>query len=90
MSIKFADMVELFLKERRRSFMRYERSVITVILSRLGFHNLNNCAITLFIEAGLNFEGKKIQVLIIGYLSSSTRTEFKTSSLLEAGQTIIQ
>ena len=58
MSIKFADMVELFLKERR-SFMRYERSVITVILSRLGFHNLNNCAITLFTEAGLNFEGKK-------------------------------
>ena len=59
MSIKFADMVELFLKERRRSFMRYERSVITVILSRLGFHNLNNCAITLFTEAGLNFEGGK-------------------------------
>ena len=58
MNIKFADMVELFLKERR-SFMRYEISVITVILSRLGFHNLNNCAITLFIEAGLNFEGEK-------------------------------
>jgi len=50
-SITFADMVG----ERRQSVMKFERSVITMTLLRLGYlvHRLGNYTITLPTETGL-------------------------------------
>jgi len=51
MSIKYADLTE---KKKKKSVIKYERSVITMTLSPLGYlvHSLGNCAITLPTKPG--------------------------------------
>ena len=69
MSIKFVDMVESLLKERRRSIIKCERSVITITFFQLDYllHTFDNCTDDIFTKTNLIL--KFIEWLYDGFYS---------------------